>query len=196
MGKMAVLGWGSLIWDKRPEFDRHLNPWVAGGPRLPIEFARKSKSRGDALTLVIDSNIGTPIATLYAISKRTDPQDVVCDLRTREGITTKNIGFVDLENTTEHGRDEGIREVIRTWASANEIRFVAWTDLEGSFAEHDPGRFLDVALAHLKSLDVAGLREAVKYVVMAPSQTDTRLRRFLMDDPWFKEQIALYREDA
>jgi len=196
MERMAVLGWGSLIWDAEPDFDHHLNEWPAGGPQLPIEFARKSGKRGNALTLVIDRRIGTMVETLYAISKRTDPRDVICDLRTREGTTAKNIGLVNLINGDEHGRDQETRKTVKTWASANKIQFVAWTDLEASFTEPEPERFIAAALAHLKSLDVRGLREAVRYVLMAPPQTDTRLRRVLMSDQWFKEQVALYRKDA
>ena len=196
MERMAILGWGSLIWDVRREFVRHLDDWRAGGPHLPIEFARKSVSRSNALTLVIDRKIGTPVETLYAISKRTDPRDVICDLRSREGTTAKNIGFVNVESREENGRDEETRRVIKAWALLNKVQFVAWTDLEASFSEPKPEMFVTAALAHLKSLDVSGLREAVKYVLMAPAQTDTYLRKVLMKDRWFKDQIALYKEDA
>ena len=170
---------------------------MAGGPQLPIEFARKSRTRGNALTLVIDRRIGTTVETLYAVSKRTDPRDVICDLRTCEGTTAENIGLVNLLNGHGYGGDEETRKAIKTWASASKIQFVAWTDLEGNFlAEPDPDHFIAAALAYMKSLDVVGLREAVRYVLMAPPQTDTRLRRVLMGDGWFKEQVALYRKAA
>ena len=194
MDRMVILGWGSLIWEERPDFDRHIDGWVKGGPRLPIEFARKSKSRGGALTLVIDRKIGTLVETLYAISKRTDPRDVICDLRTREGTTVKNIGFVNLENRDEHGRDEEVRNDIKIWAVANRIPFVAWTDLESNFDESMPDRFVAVALEYMKALDVSALREAVKYFTLAPAQADTRLRRALMNNRWFKVQVALYKD--
>lgn len=196
MDRMVVLGWGSLIWEARPDFDCYLSGWVVGGPRLPIEFARKSETRRGALTLVIDRSLGTSTETLYAFSKRTDPRDVICDLRTREGTTAKNIGFVNLEDADEHGRDEEIRNAIKTWAKANNILFVAWTDLKGHFVGLTPDRFVASALEYLKSLDTAALREVVKYVTMAPVQTDTRLHRTLMSDPWFKEQIARHEGDA
>jgi hypothetical protein len=47
--RIAVIGWGSLIWDPR-ELDRQ-GRWHTCGPRLPIEFARISKDV--RLTLVI-----------------------------------------------------------------------------------------------------------------------------------------------
>jgi len=196
MERIAILGWGSLIWDGRPEFDRYLKAWTVGGPRLPIEFCRKSGSRYDALTLVIDQRIGTQVETLYAFSKRTDPRDAICDLRSREGTTIDNIGFVNLENGDEHGRDQECVEAIKTWASSKGIHFVAWTDLESSFSGQTSEEFIEVAKTHLKSLTLRGIREAVKYIVKAPPQTNTRLRKILMDDDWFKDQVALYNKDA
>lgn len=38
--KIALLGWGSLLWDKRPEFDEYHEPWQFDGPELPLEFSR------------------------------------------------------------------------------------------------------------------------------------------------------------
>jgi len=196
MENIAILGWGSLIWDERPEFDRYLKGWTVGGPQLPIEFCRKSKTRYYALTLVIDQRIGTQIETLYALSKRTDPRDAICDLRSREGTTIDKIGFVNLGTGDEHGRYKESREAIKAWASSKNINFVAWTDLESSFTEQNLDEFIKAAMVHLKSLDSRGIREAVKYIVKAPPQTDTHLRKVLMKDEWFKEQVALYNKDA
>jgi hypothetical protein len=182
MENIVILGWGSLIWDESPEFDRHLKAWNVGGPQLPIEFCRKSKTRCNALTLVINRKIGTPVETLYALSKRTDLRDAICDLRSREGTTIDNIGFVNLENGDEHGRDQKSREAIKAWASSKDIHFVAWTDLESSFAEQKTDEFITAAMKHLKSLDLKGLREAIKYILKAPPQTDTCLRKVLMND--------------
>jgi hypothetical protein len=196
MKNIAILGWGSLIWDESPEFDQYLKAWTSCGPQLPIEFCRKSKTRCNALTLVIDQKFGTQIETFYTLSKRTDPRDVIYDLRSREGTTIENIGFVNLENGEGHGCDPEGREVIKTWASLKGINFVAWTDLKSNFDEQDPDKFITAAIAHLKNLDLMGIREAVKYIVKAPPQTNTHLRQILMHDEWFKEQVELYNKDA
>ena len=193
--KIAVIGWGSLIWDQRPEFDRHLMAWAAGGPYLPIEFCRKSESRCNALTLVIDWRIGTSVETFYALSKRTDPRDAVCDLRSREGTTVDNVGFVNRENGDEHGRDPKSLTAIKAWAIEKGIDCAMWTDLEGSFGQQGPDQFIAAAMAHLRSLDLRGVREAVRYIIKAPPQTETCLRRVLMDDEWFKGQVALCEKD-
>ena len=39
--KIAILGWGSLVWDSRQL--PHSGEWHTGGPVLPIEFSRVSK---------------------------------------------------------------------------------------------------------------------------------------------------------
>ena len=42
---IAILGWGSLIWEpKELEFDRKIG-WLENGPILPIEFARISNNK-------------------------------------------------------------------------------------------------------------------------------------------------------
>lgn len=192
--KIAILGWGSLIWEARPDFDRHLNPWTSGGPQLPLEFSRKSKSRKNALTLVLDSDRGTKVQTLYALSKRSDPRDAVCDLRSREGTTIKNVGLLNRVTGEKHGRDKKVVKVIQNWAKAKNIQIVIWTDLKASFSEQTPKEFWDAGLDYLKSLDSEGIREAVKYIVMAPQQIKTRFRKLLMKDHWFRQQIAIHKD--
>ena len=56
--KIAILGWGSLLWDKHPEFDEQHAEWHFDGPRLKIEFSRVSTLRNSALTLVLDTKSG------------------------------------------------------------------------------------------------------------------------------------------
>ena len=63
--KIAILGWGSLIWQpKELKFVANIG-WKENGPVLPIEFARISKD--GRLTLVITAN-GTEVPTLYSVS--------------------------------------------------------------------------------------------------------------------------------
>jgi len=64
-------------------------PWLRGGPSLPLEFSRISKSRGGALTLVIDPENGTETIVSYCVSVRDRPSDTIEDLRIREGPTRK-----------------------------------------------------------------------------------------------------------
>ena len=60
--KIAILGWGSLIWN--PRILKVAGDWTLDGPTLPIEFSRISDN--DRLTLVIDEMDGTELVTRYA----------------------------------------------------------------------------------------------------------------------------------
>jgi len=92
--KIAILAWGSLIWDKR---DLQItDKWNKGGVVLPIEFARISLD--DRLTLVVTEQYGTDIETYWAISKFSELKDAINNLREREGTNKGNIGFVNLIN--------------------------------------------------------------------------------------------------
>lgn len=95
---IAILGWGSLIWDKRDL--PIVGDWQAGGPVLPIEFSRVS---GDGrLTLVIDEQNGADVTTRYARSERVNLSEAVASLQKRENNPPKErIGFVNLVSNTE-----------------------------------------------------------------------------------------------
>jgi len=41
--EIAILGWGSLLWDQCTEFDSQHDSWNYDGPELKIEFSRISK---------------------------------------------------------------------------------------------------------------------------------------------------------
>ena len=91
--KIAILGWGSLIWDKQPEFDnQHADDWQYDGPCLKLEFSRVSERRNNALTLVLDPDNGKCCRVAYTLSRRENPH-TICDLRCREGTILKNVGF-------------------------------------------------------------------------------------------------------
>lgn len=188
-GSVAILGWGSLIWDSRPDFESQIGAWTKGGPVLPVEFCRISDSRKGALTLVIDRKLGTEVETLYAFSRRSDPGDAVCDLRSREGTNLQNIGLVDLKSGEQRSRDPEVAKIIKEWARQRSIQVVVWTDLESNFCrEKSIGFSFDTALDHLKGLSADGVREAVKYIVRTPQEVSTGFRQWLGNVEWFKEQ--------
>jgi hypothetical protein len=168
-----------------------VNSWNAGGPQLSVEFCRVSGSRSNALPLVVDGSLGTKVATLYAISKRSDLDDAIADLHRREGTSADNIGYINRTTGDEHSRDAHTIEVIRSWAQTKDVQAVTWTDLPSNFPEREPGLFLEAALAHLKKLEADGrLQKAVEYILKAPPQITTRFRAFIMNDDWFKDRVS------
>jgi hypothetical protein len=154
--KIAILGWGSLLWDKCADFDKQHEDWRHNGPNLKIEFSRVSQTRNGALTLVLDTENGQSCQVAYALSKRQDPDDAICDLRSREGTTLKNIGFYFADNSRKNARDKDVLNTITKWAAENHINVVIWTDLKSTFQKKSKSRSsfsIESALAHIQALD-------------------------------------------
>ena len=110
--KIAVLGWGSLIWNPK-ELDAN-NEWNNDGPFLPIEFARISNN--GRLTLVIKEDLKT-VQVLWTLMNSKELLKARSNLKEREGTTSINrIGFVNLIENTKCSRYNGISETIKEWA--------------------------------------------------------------------------------
>ena len=183
---IAILGWGSLLWEGRPDFDEWHEPWQNDGPLLKLEFSRVSETRLGALTLVIDSANGSPTTVAYCLSKRTDPEDAICDLRCREGTARKNIGYVFLADGRSQSRDKESCDAIVDWAKGKDIDVVVWTDLPSNFCDKVKKSFsVKNAISYLKTLDDAGRAKAAEYVRRAPDFVQTPLREALLREPWF-----------
>lgn len=185
--KIAILGWGSLIWDVRPEFDSFHEGWLSDGPELKLEFSRISESRKRALTLVIDEQCGEVCRVAYALSKRKRLDDAVCDLRCREGTILERIGYVFVGNG-----GSGVPKVpdtIEPWAKKKKLDVVVWTGLQSNFESITKKPFsIPEALAHLKELAADGKATAAEYVWRAPKFVRTPLRSALEVEPWFAHQ--------
>jgi hypothetical protein len=188
--KIAILGWGSLLWDKNPEFDEQHGDWQFDGPCLKIEFSRVSQKRNGALTLVLDTKNGKSCQVAYAFSKRKSPDDAICDVRSREGTTLKNVGFYFADNSRKKAREEEVLRTIQNWASEKKIDVVIWTDLESNFQEKSKcGKpfSIEAALCHIQALDSEGKAKAAEYVWRTPTFVETPLREVLQSQPWFQK---------
>jgi hypothetical protein len=182
--RIAVLGWGSLIWDPR-ELPRE-GTWQEGGPILPIEFSRISSD--SRLTLVIDPKNGAAVPTRFVLSPRADVEDAVSDLRTREGTTVDRIGFVNLADGHHRcNADPSAREKIQDWARSKGFEAVVWTDLYPNF-EKEHSRHLPFSVenaeTYLRELPKGVAIRARKYIQNAPEEVDTPLRRRLRETKW------------
>jgi hypothetical protein len=189
--RIAVLGWGSLIWDKRPEFDEKHGKREYEGPVLKLEFSRLSESRKGALTLVIDDDYGQDCTVQYALSTRKDPADAIADLRCREGTIMKRMGFwfADGSQTCE----PPLPPSIPPWAQAKNMDAVVWTGLTRNFEkEASPGKksifSVETATAYVQNLPAEGKAMAAEYIWRAPDYVTTPLRTALLSAPWFPPQ--------
>jgi hypothetical protein len=172
--RIAILGWGSLIWD--PGALALASEWTPGGPTLPIEFSRVS--RNGRLTLVIDPVNGDPVTTRFAISRRETLQQAIRDLQTREITGEKFVGFVDLRSTNHRCRHDSACIVIRAWAVRSAVDAAIWTDLPSNFLEATGCQFsVDNALSYLAGLSGSTAELARSYIERAPVEVDTEVRR-------------------
>jgi predicted RNase H-like nuclease len=178
---IAILGWGSLVWDPREL--PHMPPWMPGGPTLPLEFSRIS---GDGrLTLVIDPTDGEPLPTRFALSPRGALEDVVADLRDREGTTWENIGVIGLSSKQQRSRVPALVGILKDWLQRNRLDAAVWTDLQPNFDRQLSKKFtLDVALEYLRRLPRSVADRAREYISKAPSEVRTPLRRRVHEIGW------------
>lgn len=187
--KIAVLAWGSLVWEGRELA-------VAGdfrpsGPHLPLEFCRISG--GGRLTLVIDEAFGTSCATYAARSSFGDLNEALENLWMREGSggeqLPKNIrkhgrvGFADVSSGQESGRaierHPQAVAAITAWVKENAYDAAIWTALASNF--HKPEKAgepfsAEAAIQYLETLDAETQTTSLNYIRQAPAEVQTPVR--------------------
>lgn len=187
--KIAVLAWGSLIWDCREL--ALADDFKPGGPLLPIEFCRVSGDR--RVTLVIDEAFGTFCSTYAAVSACGDLNAALENLWMREGsqdeVLPKNVrthGRVGVvEVASGNGSAKAIERhpeavaTIKTWTQANGFDAAIWTALAGNF--HEPAKAgepfsVEAAIRYLEALDAQKLETALAYIRSAPAEVQTPVR--------------------
>ena len=185
--RIAVLGWGSLVWDGRTL--ALAGAFKPGGPSLPLEFSRVSLDR--RLTLVIDEDRGSPCTSHVATSAYLDLDEAIDNLRRRENMPgTDGIGFVD---THERRRSDIAWErhpravlAIENWAMRFGYRAAIWTALASNFHEPDKGGgpfSVEAALDYLAALPPDRLDQALRYFRNAPPEIRSALRE-AVDRRW------------
>lgn len=188
--KIAVLAWGSLIWDQR---DLTLaGCFTPGGPLLPIEFCRVSDD--GRLTLVIDEIGGAPCSTYFAESGHSELDVALQNLWLREGKgeevpprrirTSGRVGYV-MAASEECGAKALERHptavvAIKAWTQANGYDATIWTALGSNFNQPDKAGepfSMDAAMRYLERLEKPNLGRALDYFRSAPPEVQTPVRR-------------------
>lgn len=177
---IAILGWGSTLWDEKKyrEFDLQRNEWQFDGPLLPLEFCRKARDRGNALTLVIDSKHGSLCQVSWCFSKRQNLEDAIEDLRLREGTNKRTISYIHSAQTDARQEPEA---TIKQWALKKQIDVVIWSGFGCNFRDFTA----EGAIRHLERLPETSRRKAIDYIYKASPFIQTRLREMLTQCSWF-----------
>jgi hypothetical protein len=179
--KIALLGWGSLLWDPR---DLQLaTPFQLTGPRLPIEFCRVSKNH--RLTLIIDEDFGILCRTYAGTSACTELDAAVENLRLREGMSSAtDVGFIEIaaqeRSRTATERHPHAVETIADWAVNSGYDAAIWTALDSHFEGQTKEPFsVNAAMRFLENLeqhDPEAFARALDYIRRAPAATQTPVR--------------------
>ena len=174
--KIAILGWGSLIWlPKDLKFDTN-SGWKENGPVLPIEFARISKD--GRLTLVITAN-GTDVKTLYSVSSFNSLDLAVLNLKKREGTNEKYIGSYNKSKDEFSPIEFPYKDNIKNWIQTSDFDAVIWTNLPEKLnlenmtkTEKDP----DGRINYLQNIKGSESALAEEYIRNTPKQIATKYR--------------------
>ncbi len=177
--RIAILGWGSLIWcprDLATEGD-----WRPDGPWLPIEFARISGEKAARLTLVLLEAV-EPIQTYWIRSAKSRLDEARENLRVREGegLDLGDIGYITRDGCGWFVPFAQIERPLRDWLKGKpDLEAVIWTGLGSNFEAKRRRPFsVENAVEWLRDLRATNQQaRAEKYIRCAPPQTDTEVRR-------------------
>ena len=176
--KIAILAWGSLIWQPKDLlFDTEFS-WKEDGPILPIEFARISKD--GRLTLVITQN-GTFVPTLYSLSKYETLDEAIINLAVRESSGRRSIGSYE-KSKNEFSHNVFFKEKIVDWMNERAFGAVIWTNLGENWNIKNESRKIvetikpDERIEYLKSLKGNVIALAEEYIRKTPFKIKTKYR--------------------
>lgn len=187
LSRIAILGWGSLIWDLESLASHTTGDWLMErGPRLPMEFSRISPKRKMGLVVCLDPEHGVDCPTHVIRSGKSDIAATIGDLAARERAPLDLIGAVH-RGGLQKGRMPLVCSGISKWCHANGWDGAVWTDLAPNFQEHTGLEFsLPRGLTYLQTLASENLTEAHRYIESAPRQTATPMRALLQNNPWWQ----------
>ncbi|RLG59734.1 MAG: hypothetical protein DRN95_01390 [Candidatus Hydrothermarchaeota archaeon] len=202
--KIAVIGWGSLIWCPKGLKIRDKN-WRENGPKLPIEFARISDD--GRLTLVIYEkyldNEKNWVQTCWNEMDVDCIDEAIENLREREGTRRELIGYIKQK---EIEMKDGVKviiyekryrsgfikvlKVIQDWMVEHGLNGVVWTDLPANFKKirgEEPNENSVIKyLEEIRDENGEKWEKAEEYILLTPEQITTPLRGEI--EKWLKEQ--------
>jgi hypothetical protein len=166
--KIAVVGWGYLIWDRRsldiaPE-------WRADGPRLPVEFARFAFPPRLVPVLVE----GAPLQpTFWTLSQKQSVLAAAADLAVREGVGTHDIGSWSRADAMRPPL--GFEAVMAQWGVLTGLDGAVWRAVEPNLPDGSRGFPSEqLRLEFLRELVATGReQDAKEYFERMPAQIRT-----------------------
>ncbi|MBG6172544.1 hypothetical protein IWQ55_000430 [Labrenzia sp. EL_208] len=153
--------------------------WREDGPKLPIEFARKSVD--GRMTLVVCGQ-GTECPTLWNTLSSASLQEAREALAKREGLpSTKNAAFWSGSGASDHIG----AEIVGAWAKKHGFEGVVWTGLPPKSPVTDQNNdypSIEEVISHLSGLKGHSAFKAEEYVRKAPNQIATAYRTRIVEE--------------
>ena len=180
MSKIAILAYGSLIWSPRNLKTR--GDWQYGGPKLPVEFSRIARDGRLVLTYTPGAD---PQPTFYAPSTYDKLEEAIANVAEREGCHIRHISASDSN-----------KPLFQQWLQEHGFDHALYCALPVNFEElrgEAPGGV--AAQQYLDTLDEGQLKRAWEYIVNAPTEITTPIRRFLLEK-YREEQTGSGRDES
>ena len=183
MTKIAVLGWGSLVWDPRDL--QAAAQFAPNGPLLPIEFCRVSND--GRLTLAVDETFGAVCTTYSAPSALQSLDAAIENLRSEKGCEARAEWAMSSSLPADRAtsRCNGIRKLSRPSRPGRKRTATTprsgrrWRATSRSSGKGGEPFSVTAALSYLEELekrDAAKFRLALDYVRRAPIEVQTPVR--------------------
>lgn len=187
MSRIAIIGWGSLIWDLEILAPHTIGNWLMeAGPRLPMEFSRISPKRKMGLVVCLDIKNGTDCFTHVIRSSKSEISLAIDDLAARERASLRFIGAAHISGLRKSSIPE-VCDTVINWCKTNGWDGAVWTDLKSNFLQETDLHFsIEAGQSYLRTLSGESLTEAHNYIESAPHQTRTPLRSALANDSWWQ----------
>lgn len=186
---IAVIAWGSLVWD--PGMLDLRTRWHADGPTLPLEFARISG--GGRLTLVLFAR-GENCTTYWALSNLENLDDARAELAQREGSSVDAVQFCahGPSGQVQRSGEPMVIATVSDWLDApHGLDAAIWTGLTSNWRSKRGSEFsTDDAVAYLTALHGSELDAAREYITSAPPQIDTPVRRAMRARGWHDANLS------
>ncbi len=171
MGRIACLGWGSLVWDPRGLPTQ--GGWSQDGPLIPVEFARQSQDGRITLVLIETERV---VPSLWVVMQCEDLAAAVEALRYREGIPQRNVDRHVCRWSAGQVSPKLIPSLSQ-WAEGYGLDHVIWTGLPPKFSGTEITPTAEQVVDYLKVLTGEARDLAEYYVRKAPRQIATQYRQ-------------------
>lgn len=133
--KIAYLAWGSLLWDY--SLLKLKSQWLESSLQLPLNFSRISDKGKGRLTLVIDNETGKLNSIFISLTKITNLNKAINQLKQREKTKKSNIGYVNSSDNSFRSNilnKEQIQKIFEL-SIRNNLDAIIWTDIPPNFKE-------------------------------------------------------------